>query len=139
MVTSVPTAKFSNSSGNCRPREEISTDADASSEMSSEDTGSAMAFSRLSSRRAAARDHIGLVVEPEPTMLLQHAVGGFEIAAIADHLGQSVVLDLRHLDRGVPGREQGRGADRATDLVRQRVHAIAEDRTGIRGGIEIIV
>ena len=72
-------------------------------------------------------------------MFLQHAVGGFEIAAVAHRFGQAVVLDLRHVNRGVPGRKQGRGADRAGDLVRQRMHLIAEDRTRVGGRIEIVV
>ena len=72
-------------------------------------------------------------------MLLQHPVGGLQIAAVAHHLGEPVVLDLRDIDRGVSGREQGRGSDRAGNLVGQRMHLIAEDRTRIRRRIEIVV
>ena len=72
-------------------------------------------------------------------MLLQHPVGGFEITAVAHHLRQPDVLDLRDIDRGIPGREQRRGADRPADLIGQRVHAIAEDRARIRGGVEIVM
>src|SRR5258707_4916632 len=70
--------------------------------------------------RAAARDHIGFIVEPEAAMLLQHGVGGLEIASVADHLRQPDILDLRDIDRGIPGREQRRGADRARNLVAVR-------------------
>ena len=72
-------------------------------------------------------------------MLLQHPVGGFEVAAVANDLRQPDVLDLRDIDRGVPGGEQRRGPDRAAHLVRQRVHVIAEDRARIGGRIEIVV
>ena len=65
---------------------------------------------------APPRDHVGLVVEPQPAVLAQHLAGGIEIAAVGDHLGQPVVLDLRHVDRGVPGREQRRGADRPPEI-----------------------
>src|SRR5258708_3605093 len=89
--------------------------------------------------RAAARDHIGFIVEPEAAMLLQHGVGGLEIASVADHLRQPDILDLRDIARGIPGREQRRGADRARNLVRQRVYVIAEDRAGIGGSVEIVM
>ena len=61
---------------------------------------------------APARDHVGFVEEPERAVLLQHLARGFEIAAVGGGLRDPVVLDLRHIDRGVPGREQRRGADR---------------------------
>ena len=48
----------------------------------------AVTASSSSRRRAAARNHIGLVVEPEAAMLLQHPVGGLEIAAVAHHFRQ---------------------------------------------------
>jgi hypothetical protein len=72
-------------------------------------------------------------------MLLEHAVGGFEVAAVADHFRQPVVLDLRHVDRSVPCREQRRRPDRSADLVRQRVHVVAEDRARVGRGVEIVV
>ena len=65
------------------------------------------------SRLAPARDHIELVVEPQRAVFLQHLGGGLRVAGVVGCLGQAVVLDLRDIDRGVPGREQRRGADRA--------------------------
>src|SRR5262245_48147519 len=55
---------------------------------------------------APARDHIGFVVEPKSAALVQHLAGGVEIAAVRHHVAEPVILDLRHIDRGVPGREQ---------------------------------
>src|SRR5215469_11501953 len=63
-----------------------------------------------------AGNHIRFVPEPEATMLAQYLLGRIEIGAAADDLGQSLVLDLRDIDRGVPGGEQGRGADCVADL-----------------------
>src|SRR5215831_10417443 len=59
---------------------------------------------------APTRDHIGFVVEPEAAALVQHLARGIEIAAVGDDVGEPVVLDLRHIDRRVPGREQRRGS-----------------------------
>src|SRR5215472_5238944 len=84
-----------------------------------------------------ARDHVGFVEEPEPAVLPQDAAGGVKVAAVADHLGEALVLDLRHVDRGVPGREQRRGSDGVADLAWQRVHVVTEDRAVVRVGIEV--
>src|SRR5262249_61937484 len=61
---------------------------------------------------APARDHVGFVVEPQAAAFVQHLARGIEIAAVGDDVGQPVVLDLRHVYRRVPGREQRRGPDR---------------------------
>src|SRR4051794_29620058 len=45
------------------------------------------------------RDHVGLVVEPQPAVLAQHLARRIEIAAVADHAAEPVVLDLRHVNR----------------------------------------
>ena len=60
---------------------------------------------RIARSGAAARDHIGFIVEPQPAMLAQHVAGGVEIAAVADDGGEPVVLDLGHIDRRVPRRK----------------------------------
>src|SRR5437762_9653 len=65
---------------------------------------------------ALAGYDIGLVQEPEGTMLLQHFARSVEIFRLAEHPAQSLVLDLRHIDRCVPGGEQRRGADARGDL-----------------------
>src|ERR1700690_70676 len=88
---------------------------------------------------AAVRDHIGFIVEPQAAVLFQHPVGGFEIAAITNDFRQPDIFDLRDVDRGIPGSEQCRGSDRATDLVRKRMHVIAKDRTSIGGSVEIVM
>jgi hypothetical protein len=49
-------------------------------------------------------------------MLLQHLARRIKIAAVGYDLAQPVVLDLRNVDRGIPGREQRRGANRAGQL-----------------------
>ena len=59
---------------------------------------------------APARDHVRLVIEPERAVLAQHFAGGVQVAAVVDRAGEPRVLDLRDVDRRVPGREQGRGA-----------------------------
>src|SRR5207237_10579161 len=71
---------------------------------------------------ALAGYDIGLVQEPEGTVLLQHFARRVKILRLAEHPAQSLVLDLRDIDRRVPGREQRRGADARGDLGRQRVH-----------------
>src|SRR5579884_3226910 len=60
---------------------------------------------------APPRDDVGFVKEPQAAVLAQHFPGGVKIAAVVDDLRQTVVLDLGHVDSGVPGGEQGRGAD----------------------------
>src|SRR5205807_691691 len=57
---------------------------------------------------APSRDYIGLVDEPQPAVLLQDFGGGFEIAPVGRGLGHPMVLDLRHVDRGIPGGKQRR-------------------------------
>ena len=62
---------------------------------------------------APPRDHIGLIVQPQTIMLLQDCLGRFEILPLGDDRPEFVILDLGHIDRGVPGGEQGGGADRS--------------------------
>src|SRR5688572_24684745 len=93
----------------------------------------------LRSSFPAARDHEGLVVEPQAAVLLQHGLRHVEVVAVGDDAVQALVLDLVDVDRGVPGGEQRRGADAVADLVRQRVHLVAEDGflVGLRGQREL--
>src|SRR6478672_497788 len=70
---------------------------------------------RRSPSLAPARDDVGLVVEPQSSALLQHVAGCVEITAVRNHCAEPVVLDLRHVDGGIPGGEQRRGADRFGD------------------------
>jgi hypothetical protein len=56
-------------------------------------------------KQMAARNHIGFIVEPETSVFLQHPVGGFEVATVAHHLRQPDILDLRDIDRRIPGGE----------------------------------
>ena len=73
------------------------------------------------------RLHVGLVVEPQPAAFLQHRARGVDIAAVGGGFGDAMVLDLGHIDRRVPGREQRRGADRAPEISDgRRVHLVAE-------------
>src|SRR5664279_3473894 len=114
MVTSIPGAKLSRKSANWCPREETSTEACGSRLASSPDeTSSGAVKSSLPASGAAARNHVGFIVEPEAAVLLQHPVGSFEVPAVADHLRQPDILDLRDIDGGIPGRKQRRGSDRA--------------------------
>src|SRR6478736_4799064 len=72
---------------------------------------------------AAVRDDKGFVVEPQSAVLLQHLARRLDVARVALHVRQAVVLDLRHVDRRVPGGEQRGGADRGgggRNLRRQR-------------------
>src|SRR5438093_11766930 len=71
---------------------------------------------------ALAGYDIGLVEEPEGAVLLQDLARCVEVVGLAEHLGEALVLDLRHVDRGVPRGEQRRGADARGDLGRQRMH-----------------
>ena len=50
---------------------------------------------------------------------------------------KSLVLDLVHVDRGVPGGEQRRGADAVADLRGQRVHLVAKHRLLIGQGGQV--
>ena len=50
-----------------------------------------------------------------------------------------MILDLRHIDGGVPGGEERRGADGAHDFAGQCVHVIAEHRASVRIGVEVEV
>src|SRR5262249_31966933 len=86
-----------------------------------------------------SRHDVSLIVEPKAAVLAEHIVGSLEIAAVADGLRQPLVIDLRHVDGGVPGREQSRRADRAAHLVGQRVHAVAEDGALVRIGVDRVV
>src|SRR5262249_50635465 len=88
---------------------------------------------------ALAGNHEGLVEEPKPGVALQDLARRLEITAIAHHLREALVLDLRHVHRGVPGGEQRRRAYRLADLFRQRVHLVAEDRAIVGVGIEVEV
>ena len=76
---------------------------------------------------------------PNPALLsararLQDLARRLQVAAFAEHLRQALVVDLRDVDRGVPRREQRRGADAAAgvDLARHGVEVVAEQRP--RGG-----
>src|SRR5580658_473915 len=77
-----------------------------------------------SDRVPLAGDHVGLVPEPQATILPQDLAGRFEPSPADHRLRQPLVLDLRHINRRVPGGEQCRGPDRRTDLTRQRMHTI---------------
>src|SRR3989442_3061489 len=117
------------SAARCSSRGEISSEPPISSSES-------RACSSVSV--ALAGYDIGLVQEPQGTVLLQHFARGVEILRAAEHLGEPLVLDLRDVDRGVPGGEQGRGADARRDLGRQRVHVVAEDRPRVGVGVEVV-
>src|SRR5690349_15136288 len=82
-----------------------------------------------SPRVALARDHKRFIPEPEAAIFAQHVLRRLEIGAAADRFGETPVLDLRHIDRGVPGGKEGRGADAVADLGGERVHLVAEERT----------
>src|SRR5262249_28413506 len=56
---------------------------------------------------APSRDDVGFVEEPQAAVAAQHLAGSAEIAAVVDHGGEAVVFDLGHVDRCVPGGEQG--------------------------------
>src|SRR5665213_104872 len=88
---------------------------------------------------ATARDDVGFVVKPEPVMLAQNLSGGIESAAALGHIRQPVIFDLGDIHRRVPRCKGRRGSDRAGDLVGQRFHIIAEDRTVIGIGIKVKV
>src|SRR2546423_4112755 len=87
---------------------------------------------------ALAGYDIGLVQEPEAAVLLQDLARSVEVMALAEHFAQAMVVDLRHVDRGIPRREQGRSADAARDLARQRMHVVAEQRPGVGVGVEVV-
>ena len=68
---------------------------------------------------------------------MQRLARRLDVTAVGIDVGQPVVLDLRHVDRRVPGGEQRRSADRRRDFRRQRVHVVAEQRTLVGIGVEI--
>src|SRR6266568_1002292 len=88
---------------------------------------------------ALARDHVGLVEEPEALVTTKHLLRGLEISAVSDDLAQALILDLRHVNGGVPRGEKGRGADRVADFLRERVHLVAEYRAVVGVGVEVEV
>src|SRR5262245_7389678 len=60
---------------------------------------------------APPRDHVALVVEPERAVLVEHLFRGLQIATVGGRFRNAMILDLRHIDRSVPRREQRRRAD----------------------------
>src|SRR5256885_11656423 len=88
---------------------------------------------------ALARDHIGLVEEPQPLVAMEHLLGRLEISAVSHDLAQALILDLRHVNGGVPRGEKGRGADRIADFLGECVHLVAEYRAGVGVGVEVEV
>src|SRR6266853_2511415 len=88
---------------------------------------------------ALARDHVGLVEEPQALVATQHLLRGLEISAVSHDLAQALILDLRHVNGGVPCGEKGRGADRVADFLRERVHLVAEYRAVVGVGVEVEV
>src|ERR1700722_3457588 len=139
----MPGLKWSRSSANWRPRDETSTEAVDS--RAARLPGEAYFVSIMQASRlcggliASARNHKGFIVEPQASVLPQRPVGGFEIAPVAHRGSKPLVLDLRHIDGCVPGCEQRRRADRAADLIRQRVHVVFENRSGVGGRVEIVM
>src|SRR5580658_610220 len=81
---------------------------------------------------APARDHKGFVVEPKPSVLAQDLLGGLKVSAVCDHGVESLVFNLVHINRGIPGREQRRGSNPIPDLRGQSVHFIPKQRLVIR-------
>src|SRR5665213_378220 len=94
-------------------------------------------LSRTMRLLAPVRNDERLVVEPEAALLLQYVARRFDVAAVAVHIRQAIVLDLRHVNRGVPGGKQRRRADRGGNFRRQRMHLVAEQRTLVGIGIEV--
>src|SRR5689334_14986196 len=88
---------------------------------------------------ALARDHEGLVEEPEAGVSSEHFLRRLEIASVAHDFGKTLVLDLSDIHRGIPGREQGRRADRVAYFFRKRVHLVAENRSIVGVGVEVEV
>lgn len=72
-------------------------------------------------------------------MAAEHRAHRLDVAAVQGLLLQPLVLDLRHVDRGVPGGQERGGADGAAELVRQGVHLVAEDRAPVAAGVEVEV
>src|SRR5690349_13005198 len=85
------------------------------------------------------RDGESFIVEPQAAVLLQHGLGGLQISPIRDHGLEALVLDLVHVDRRIPGREQRGRADAIGNFRRQRVHLVAEDRLVVRQRGELVV
>src|SRR5438045_9108826 len=73
---------------------------------------------------ALARDHVGLVEEPEALVATQHLLRRLEVSAVSHDLAQAVIFDLCHVNSGVPRREKGPGADWVADLRRGRVDRV---------------
>src|SRR5258705_6617750 len=86
---------------------------------------------------ALARNHEGLVEEPQAGVALLDVTGRLEIRSVPHHFGEPRVLDLGYVDRGVPRGKQGRRTYRFADLLRQRVHLVSEDRAVVGIGVEI--
>ena len=71
-------------------------------------------------------------------MFLEHRLGGAQIGAAAEGLDQPVVVDLGDVDGGVPGRQQGRGADGAAQLLGQDLQVVAEHRAGVAAMLKAV-
>src|SRR5262245_47817296 len=100
-----------------------------------EKTGAPAAGAGMSA--ALSRHDVGLVKEPEAAASLKDFAGCIEIPPVRHDLRQALVVDLRHVDRGIPGGEQGRSTDAFRDLARQGMHVVAEHCACIRVGVEI--
>src|SRR5277367_3727576 len=76
-----------------------------SSDWSSGETLASMQKPLFFRSLAPPRDHVGFVVEPQSAMLAQRFCGGFETIGASHDWPQPFVLDLRDVDRSVPGGE----------------------------------
>ena len=65
-----------------------------------------------------------------PPIASNHLGRRFEVRALGHRAGDAVIVDLRDVDRGVPCRETGRGADVFADFVWRYVQRVAEAAIG---------
>src|SRR6266702_1751412 len=86
---------------------------------------------------ALARDHVGLVEEPEVLVTTKHLLRGLEISAVSDDLAQALILDLRHVNGGVRRGEKWRGAFRVADFLRERLHPVADYKPVVGEGVKV--
>src|SRR5262249_29115656 len=55
--------------------------------------------------------HEGFVRKPQGLMLLQDFSRGTEVITVTHYIVDAVILDLRHVDSGIPGGQQGGRSD----------------------------
>jgi hypothetical protein len=73
-----------------------------------------------------ARHYKRFIGKPQGLILLQHLLGGLEVVTATHRLVPAIILDLRHVDDGIPGRAHHQTGN-GREVVMQLAHNLAQD------------